>query len=259
MPQNYVVPNIYQDMSDQNQGYFAFRFVCQHCSWQIDTPPIRSKIATATNVMDVGIGMLNGFWGRAAEMGEKMYGSKWHQEQAEALQKAWGEIQHNFHFCPKCRSTTCMRCFNVQLNLCTSCAPDLKADGAQFQHGLNVEAQREQIQQNYQAPQFNVAAVPSAVTPDLVAPLQQPYLPQGASGQHGQELTPAAIAGFSTPDYPQTVTCPTCRRVGPPGKFCQDCGGKLPLPDLFCPQCALPVDNSARFCAECGAKLHTAS
>src|SRR5882762_5614636 len=131
MPQNYVVPNIYQDMSDQYQGYFAFRFVCQHCSWQIDTPPIRSKIATATNVMDVGIGMLNGFWGRAAEMGEKMYGSKWHQEQAEALQKAWGEIQHNFHFCPKCRSTTCMRCFNVQLNLCTSCAPDLKADGAQ--------------------------------------------------------------------------------------------------------------------------------
>ena len=85
MPQNYVVPNIYQDMSDQNQGYFAFRFVCQHCSWQIDTPPIRSKIATATNIMDVGIGMLNGFWGRAAEMGEKMYGSKWHQEQAEAL------------------------------------------------------------------------------------------------------------------------------------------------------------------------------
>jgi len=258
MAQNYVVPNIYQDMSDQNQGYFAFRFVCQHCSWQIDTPPIRSKIATATNVMDVGIGMLNGFWGRAAEMGEKMYGSKWHQEQAEALQKAWGEIQHNFHFCPKCRSTTCMRCFNVQLNLCTSCAPDLKADGAQFQHGLNVEAQREQIQQNYHAPQFNVAAIPSAVTPDLMAPPQQPRLPQSGSGQQ-QGLTPVAIAGFSTPGYPQTVICPTCRRAGPPGKFCQDCGSKLPLPDLFCPQCALPVENSARFCAECGAKLHTAS
>jgi len=55
--------------------------------------------------MDVGVGMLNGFWGRAAEMGEKMYVSKMAQEQAEALQKAWAEIQHNFHNCPRCHYT----------------------------------------------------------------------------------------------------------------------------------------------------------
>ena len=259
MPQNYVVPNIYDDISDQSQGYFAFRFRCQCCHWQIATTPIRSKVSTATNIMDVGIGMLNGFWGRAAEMGEKIYGSKWHQEQTEALQKSWAEVQSNFHNCPRCHYTVCMRCFNIQLNLCTNCAPDLRADGAQVQHELNIEAQREQIQHNYRVPQFNVAAVPSAVTPDLVVPLQQPSLPRSISGQRGLELTPAAIAGFSTPGYPQTVICPTCRRAGPPGKFCQDCGSKLLMPDLFCPQCALPVENSARFCAECGAKLHGAN
>lgn len=44
-------------MSDQNQGYFAFRFVCLHCYWQIDTPPIRSKIATTTNIMDIGLSL----------------------------------------------------------------------------------------------------------------------------------------------------------------------------------------------------------
>jgi hypothetical protein len=134
----------------------------------------------------------------------------------------------------------------------------LRADGTNFQHQMNIEAQRQQIQQNYQAPQFNINAIPSAVTPDLVnPPPQQPRLPQ--PGLQGQALTPAAIAGFGTPGYPQSVMCPTCRRMGPPGKFCQDCGTKLPLPDLFCPKCASPLENSARFCSECGARLQTAT
>lgn len=257
MSQNYVVPNIYSDMSNQYQGYFAFRFTCQECQWAIDTTPQRSKVSTNSNLIDFGAGMLNGFWGRAAEFGEKIYGSTWHKEQAEALQKAWAEIQSNFHFCPKCHYTVCNRCFNVTLNLCLNCAPDLKADGAQFQHGLNIEEQRKQIQENYQTPRFNVGAVPSAVTPDLAQPPapQQAYLPPGGTPQPAAPLTPAAIAGMATPGYPQGVMCPTCRRVGPPGKFCQDCGAKLPLPALFCPKCAEPANPGARFCAECGTNL----
>ena len=218
--------------------------------------------------MDIGVGLLGGFWGRAAQAGEQMYGSKWHTEQADALQKSWAQIQHEFHLCPKCHRTVCMRCFNVQLNLCAGCAPDLKADGAQFQHEINIEAQRKQIEQNYHAPQFNVNAVPSAVTPDMVIPQQprqqqqrlpQPQQPAIQPPQAQQALTPAAIAGFNTPGYPQTVMCPTCRRMGPPGKFCQDCGTKLPWPDLFCPKCASPLETGARFCPECGTKLQMAT
>ena len=257
MAQNYVVPNIYQDMSNQSQGYFAFRFTCQQCNWQVDTRPIRSTVSTATNIIDIGVGFLGGFWGRAAQAGEQIYGSQWHTEQAGALQKSWAEVQHQFHTCPKCHLTVCQRCFNLQLNLCTRCAPDLRADGAGFQHQMNVESQRQQIQEQYQAPQFNVNAIPSAATPDLVNPPQRPpHLPSPVPPM--QAPTPAAIAGFSTPGYPQAVMCPTCRRMGAPGKFCQDCGTKLPLPDLFCPKCAIPVESGTRFCAECGTKLHTA-
>ncbi|HLG75564.1 MAG TPA: zinc ribbon domain-containing protein [Ktedonobacteraceae bacterium] len=254
MAQNYVVPNIYHDMSDQSQGYFAFRFTCQRCYWQIDTRPIRSQVSTATNIMDIGAGLIGGFWGRAVETGQKIYGSRWHTEQADALQKSWAEIQHNFHTCPKCQTTVCMRCFNVKLNLCVGCAPDLRADGAQFQHQLTIDAQREQIQQGYHAPHFDLQAVPSAVTPDMVTPAAQP--PQLPAPQ---QLTPAAIAGHGTSGYPSSVVCPTCRRAGAPGKFCQDCGTKLPMPDLFCPQCASPVEGSSRFCQECGAKLQNAT
>lgn len=242
MPSNYVVPSIYQDMSNQSQGYFAFRFSCPSCSWTIDTNPIRSKVATAQSVMDVGIGLLGGFWGRAAEAGEQMYGSKWHQEQANALQKAWAEVKHEFHFCPKCRSTVCSRCFNTKVNLCVSCAPDLKADAASHLHELNVEAQREQIEANYHAPQFNTEAVPSAVEEDMVRP------PKNAPGQI--VVDPGG--------YPKTVACPKCRHMGVPGKFCENCGTKLALPDLYCPQCSTQVSPTTRFCPECGTKLQQA-
>jgi hypothetical protein len=257
MSQNYVVPNIYQDMSDQNQGYFAFRFICQECQWSIETRPVRSQIATNSNVIDLGVGMLNGFWGRAAEFGEKVYGSKWHTELLDALQKAWAEIQPNFHFCSKCRRTVCMRCFNVQLNLCIICAPDLKADAAQFQHGLNIEEQRKQLQEHYQGPRFNTDAVPSAVTPDMVRQPQSPPLLSQGNAYPAAPTPPsaAALAGMGTPGYPQAVMCPMCRRMGPPGKFCQDCGSKLPLPALFCPKCAELATPGARFCAECGTNL----
>ncbi len=260
MSQPYVVPQIYQDMSNQAQGYFAFRFVCQQCYWSVDTRPIRSSVSTATTVMDMGVGFLGGFWGRAAQAGEQLYGTKWHQEQVDALVKSWGEIQHEFHLCPKCHRTVCMRCFNLKLNLCTGddCAPDLKADGTRFQQQLNLDAQRKQVEQNYQAPQFNTNAIPSAVTPDMLAPAAQPpLLPSQPSGPPA--VTPAALAGFSTPGYPQQVMCPICRRMGPPGKFCQDCGTTLNLPDLFCPQCASPIELNARFCPECGSKLQQAT
>src|SRR5438067_11901697 len=113
-----------------------------------------------------------------------------------------------------------MRCFNVKLNLCTgsACAPDMKADGTQFQHQLNIEAQRQQIQQQYQAPQFNVNAIPSSATPDMLVP-QQPQIQQQSIPSQVSQVpvapTPASIAGFSTPGYPRAVMCPTCRRMGP--------------------------------------------
>lgn len=243
MADNYVVPNIYQDMSNQSQGYFAFRFTCHICYWAIDTRPQRSKIATTQSIMDIGVGMLGGFWGRAAEAGEQMYGSKWHQEQAEALQKAWAEVKHEFHFCPKCHTTVCTRCFSPRVNLCTNCAPDLKADAASHLHGLNVDAQRQQIESGYRAPQFDTAGVPSAVEAEMLRPLPNaPRQPQASPG-----------------GYPLSMACPKCGHAGLPGKFCENCGTKIALPDLFCPQCSTQVSPTTRFCPECGTKLQQAN
>ncbi|QBD79774.1 hypothetical protein EPA93_28865 [Ktedonosporobacter rubrisoli] len=260
MTEHYIVPNIYTDMSNQSQGYFAFRFTCQRCYWQIDSRPLRSTVSTVSNIMDIGVGLLGGFLGRAAEAGQKIYGSQWHQEQADALQKSWAQVQHEFHTCPKCSYTVCMRCFNIKLNLCNNCAPDLKAEGAQFLHEQNIEAQRQQIQEGYRAPRFDISAIPSAVTPELVQPSQRSlpstapagYLPAQA-GIESQRPASASSGNL------ETVMCPNCRCMGPASKFCQDCGSRLPAPERVCHQCSSPLQNNPRFCPECGTRLQMAT
>ena len=257
----FIVPPIYQDHSDQGRGYFQFSFHCPQCDYSVMTSTQRSSTATATKVMDLGVGLIGGFWGRAAEEGEQMYGARYEKEHDQALVKAWDEIKKDFRYCAQCKRTVCFRCWNPQINMCNSCAPDLKADAVHYQHGLNVEAQRQQIEQNYQAPQFNTGAVASAVTSDMMMPPQgRPGPQQMPPGQGQPQLPPqapsaASIAGFSTPGYPQQLACPSCGTAGAPGKFCQNCGTKLPMPDLFCPKCSAQVAANSHFCPECGERL----
>ena len=254
----FVVPPIYDDHSDQGRGFFQFSFHCPECNYEVMTSTQRSSTATATRAMDLGVGLVRGFWGRAAEQGEEMFGSRWEKEHDQALVKAWDEIKQDFRYCGQCKRTVCFRCWNPQINMCNNCAPDLKSDAVHFQHELNVEEQRKQIQDNYQAPQFNTGEVASAVTPDMMKPSQ------GRSGALGQmppaqeapqAPSAASIAGFSTPGYPRQVACPSCHQPGVPGKFCQNCGTQLPLPDLFCPKCSAQVEATTHFCPECGERL----
>jgi len=257
MQQRFVVPRIYNDMSSESEGYFQFSFYCPICGDTLETPPQRSKVATATKAMDLGIGLLNNFWGRAAEMGEQVFGSKWHAEHDQALQKAWDAIKHNYRFCNQCKDTVCLRCWNEAVSLCTRCAPDLKADAATYKHQLTMGAQRTQIDQNYQRPQFNTDAVPTAVTPDMLRPpagqpAGAPNLPPGSATALPQGSAVSPALG----NIPVEMPCPNCGQKGMTGKFCQHCGTRIPVPDLFCPNCATPVLTKGNFCQECGAPLH---
>lgn len=243
--QNYVVPAIYSDMSNQGQGYFAFRFTCQECQWQIDTRPIRAQSSNVSAALDIGVGFLNGFWGRAAEVGEQVYGTQWHKEQADALQRSWVEVQPQFRLCPQCHRTVCLRCFNQQRTLCTNCAPDKQADAMHFQQQMDIEAQHKYIQENYH-PSFDAAVAANAPhiqqVPQVIQSQPVP-VPQMLQAQQAQQSSM------------QSVACPTCQHMGTPGKFCQECGTKLPLPDRTCPACNARVEGAAKFCAECGARL----
>ena len=53
-------------------------------------------------------------------------------------------------------------------------------------------------------------------------------------------------------------TCPECGKEGNTGKFCADCGAKMPAPKAdaagwTCPECG-KTGNTGKFCNDCGAK-----
>lgn len=51
-------------------------------------------------------------------------------------------------------------------------------------------------------------------------------------------------------------TCPACKHEGNSGKFCPECGAKMPAAPSGtwkCSKCGA-TDNSGKFCTECGAK-----
>ena len=82
---------------------------------------------------------------------------------------------------------------------------------------------------------------------------QQPTPPP--AGPAGGGVAPAA------PDAPaaDAWTCPACGTAGITGKFCPECGGKKPAPQIpfdvngwTCAACG--AVNKGKFCAECGAK-----
>ena len=81
---------------------------------------------------------------------------------------------------------------------------------------------------------------------------QPPVPPAGGPG------TPPPAAGGAAPAA-ESWTCPSCGTQGITGKFCPECGGKKPAPQIpldvngwACPACG--AVNKGKFCAECGAK-----
>ncbi len=81
----------------------------------------------------------------------------------------------------------------------------------------------------------------------------------GAGFAMAQELGRAMSAGASagaqaqpTPPRPGEVSCPSCERQVPAGKFCAECGGALAPKKRFCPSCGTEGSPTARFCASCG-------
>ena len=67
----------------------------------------------------------------------------------------------------------------------------------------------------------------------------------GQSFQKGGEQGGQAVA-------PPQVTCPSCGKSVPEGKFCPECGKPLAA---TCPKCGSVVEKDDKFCPECGEKL----
>lgn len=73
----------------------------------------------------------------------------------------------------------------------------------------------------------------------------QPATPAGGAAGGG-EMSPSPAPGSGT------VTCGSCQKQVPSGKFCAECGLALAARKRFCAACGAEGSPSARFCAGCG-------
>ena len=84
---------------------------------------------------------------------------------------------------------------------------------------------------------------------------------QGQQQQQGPAPNQAQqgnLQGNQTPDGGAAegagVTCPECKKVVAPGKFCAECGKPLAQGPKFCSNCGSKMGDAAKFCPECGQK-----
>ena len=72
------------------------------------------------------------------------------------------------------------------------------------------------------------------------------------ANQMGQAMNqPAAASSAPAASAAPLISCPSCGKQVPDGKFCPECGKPLATP---CPSCGKPLPAGSKFCPECGAK-----
>jgi membrane protease subunit (stomatin/prohibitin family) len=75
---------------------------------------------------------------------------------------------------------------------------------------------------------------------------------QLARGVGGSAPPPPAAGLDSAPAARAQVSCPGCKQVVSPGRYCCECGTALTSAPRACSSCGTPGVPSSRFCAQCG-------
>lgn len=122
----------YSDLST-TQG-FQFEFFCNRCSTGFRTPFKSTLTGALSGAMGAAGSLLGGFFGKAADLSERVRSASWEKGHDAAFQEAMEEMRAEFIQCPRCSTWVCKQnCWNVEKGLCTSCAPDVGVEMATAQ------------------------------------------------------------------------------------------------------------------------------
>ncbi|HLE52803.1 MAG TPA: zinc ribbon domain-containing protein [Anaerolineales bacterium] len=207
--------NNYSDLST-NQGY-QFEFYCNRCGSGYRTHFKPSITGTVSGAMDAANSLFGGFFGKAADLSERVRSASWEKAHDEAFQNAIEELKPDFIQCPRCSSWVCRRnCWNTQRGLCKGCAPDLGVEMSAAQSSRTVE---------------EIWAHSKMAEEDREM-LQEKSWREGVR-----------------------ATCPNCESpLAKNVKFCPECGANIKS-STHCSECGVELQPGAKFCAECGTKV----
>jgi len=207
--------NNYSDLST-NQGY-QFEFYCNRCGSGYRTHFKPSITGTVSGAMDAANSLFGGFFGKAADLSERVRSASWEKAHDEAFQNAIEELKPDFIQCPRCSSWVCRRnCWNTQRGLCKGCAPDLGVEMSAAQSSRTVE---------------EIWAHSKMAEEDREM-LQEKSWREGVR-----------------------ATCPNCESpLAKNVKFCPECGANIKS-STHCSECGVELQPGAKFCTECGTKV----
>jgi len=189
----------YQDLST-DKGY-QFKFCCEKCGNGHLSTFKASKLGMASSALRAAGNLFGGVLGNAANSAYEIQRAVGGTAHDEALKEAAEEISKEFKQCSRCGKWVCEQiCWNVKVNLCESCAPDLGEETAAAQ----ALAARQEAQTRLNSP---VAAATQAACPAC-----------GAKIQGGK-------------------FCPECGKAISTKKRCGKCGVEADGNPKFCPEC----------------------
>jgi membrane protease subunit (stomatin/prohibitin family) len=204
----------YSDLST-DQG-FQFEFNCNRCGTGYRTRFQASGISAVSGALDAANSLFGGFFGRAADMSERVRSAGWERAHDEAFVRALKEVKADFVQCPRCSNWVCRKnCWNTSKGLCKECSPDLGVEMAAAQSSRTVEeiwAHSQMAEEDRQ-------------------------MLKESSWREGVR-----------------ATCPNCEApLAKNAKFCPECGTKIKA-EQFCTECGAKIAAGTKFCPECGAK-----
>ncbi|HEX9006049.1 MAG TPA: zinc ribbon domain-containing protein [Bacteroidota bacterium] len=204
--------NNYHDLSNENG--FQFEFCCNRCGTGYRTEFKTSATGALTSALGAANSIFGGFFGTAAEIGDRVKSAGWKRARDAAFAEAAAEIRPQFAQCPRCSTWVCRKsCWNEKKGLCKHCAPDLGVEMAAAQAGKSVE---------------EIWAHAAMAEEDK---------------KLGTEVWREGIR----------ATCPQCQApLAQNAKFCPECGAKIASDR--CKKCNAKIAPNAKFCPECGEK-----
>jgi hypothetical protein len=187
---------------------FQFEFFCDRCGNGYESTFQSSATGMVSGALDTAASLFGGFFGAAAQIGDRAHSAAWQQQKDGAFLKAIEEVKPFFIQCRRCGRWVCKEvCWNKDRGMCKECAPDLEQEYSAAQTSAAIEQARD------------VARTATYVTEDKFKSTIVATCPNCGADVKGGKF------------------CPECGKPVSQSKFCKECGKPIQGAVKFCPEC----------------------
>lgn len=197
----------YSDVSDDTG--FQFEFYCEGCrdAWRSEFKAYLP--GKASRLLDAAGGIFGGVLGGAERAADYVKDAGYRAAHDKAFKEAIEEAKVHFFRCHRCGNYFCNKCFNPELNLCTSCAPSVEEEAEVAAREAEIEMARTRAQETVQSGKRRTDE--NVICPSC-----------------GARVLQAKFCSECGAPLAKKLTCPSCGATLTPGaKFCPECGKKL--------------------------------